>query len=231
MKKQVIRLTESDLHNIINEAVTNVLIEEGWFGDKMGKAAGWARNQLGDFWNSMKGGYQQARANNPYANKQYGAQAPTTPQQNTTTTPQGSSRNNSFGKPTYGEQPNLQNYNPQNFGGNGVWGNNQQTTTAAAPQATQAKNPRQGNSKVANAAYERGQQERANVPQDVKQKGTQMFNNVAQLEKDFMDLAPQLQQMGVNTRQVKSQLTALTNVIANFAENKNMKKNKRQKSL
>ena len=31
-KKQVIRLTESDLHNIIKESVNQILMSEGWFG-------------------------------------------------------------------------------------------------------------------------------------------------------------------------------------------------------
>lgn len=42
MSKQVIRLTESDLHRIVKESVANILseneIEEGWFGDKWNQA-------------------------------------------------------------------------------------------------------------------------------------------------------------------------------------------------
>ena len=49
MKKELIRLTEQDLQNIIKESVTKILqeenIEEGWFGDK---------------WNQVKTAYNTA---------------------------------------------------------------------------------------------------------------------------------------------------------------------------
>lgn len=49
MEKKIIKLTESDLHNIIKESVEQIIrenaeqeLEEGWFGDKMNqiKSAG-----------------------------------------------------------------------------------------------------------------------------------------------------------------------------------------------
>jgi hypothetical protein len=54
MNKKLIRLTESDLHRIVEESVANILseneIEEGWFGDKWNQtksAVGTAFNKDG----------------------------------------------------------------------------------------------------------------------------------------------------------------------------------------
>ena len=54
--KKLIRLTESDLHRIVEESVANILaeneIEEGWFGDQWNQtksAVGTAFNGEGNF--------------------------------------------------------------------------------------------------------------------------------------------------------------------------------------
>lgn len=53
MERQVVRLTEEQLHNIISESVQMILSEneqeEGWFGDK---------------WNQVKSAYQTATQDN-----------------------------------------------------------------------------------------------------------------------------------------------------------------------
>ena len=67
MNKKLIRLTESDLHRIVEESVANILseneIEEGWFGDKWNQtksAVGTAFNKDGG---SMGQRLQNARKN------------------------------------------------------------------------------------------------------------------------------------------------------------------------
>ena len=72
MKQQVIRLTESDIHNIIRESVYQILSEnaedEGWAGNLWNKATSAAKgvgNMMtnGGGANGFKAGYNDARAN------------------------------------------------------------------------------------------------------------------------------------------------------------------------
>jgi len=67
MNKKLIRLTESDLHRIVEESVANILsengMEEGWFGDKWNQtksAVGTAFSKKGG---SMGQRLQNARKN------------------------------------------------------------------------------------------------------------------------------------------------------------------------
>ena len=71
MDKKVIKLTESDLHNIIKEAVEQVMLEnveeleEGWFGDKWNqtKTAAKTFTQNSSQPMSMKDRFNKAKAN------------------------------------------------------------------------------------------------------------------------------------------------------------------------
>lgn len=68
MNKKTIRLTESDLHNLIMEAVEEVMnetdeLEEGWLGDKwnQAKSAATTFGQSGDM--GIKNRFQTAKSN------------------------------------------------------------------------------------------------------------------------------------------------------------------------
>ena len=66
-KKQIIRLTESDLHQIIEESVLQILnendMEEGWFGDKWNQVKTAGNTLLKEGEGSLGQRFQNARKN------------------------------------------------------------------------------------------------------------------------------------------------------------------------
>lgn len=67
MDKKLIRLTESDLHDIVKESVENILseneMEEGWFGDKWNQTKSAVGTALSNNGGSMGQRLQNARKN------------------------------------------------------------------------------------------------------------------------------------------------------------------------
>lgn len=64
--RQVIRLTESDLHRIVEESVNAIIteeIDEGWFGDKWNQTKSAVNTAFGDSEQSFGKRFQNARKN------------------------------------------------------------------------------------------------------------------------------------------------------------------------
>ena len=65
--KQTIRLTESELRQMINESINEAMMDEGWFGDKMNQA----KSAVGTMFNKNGGDFKQRFQN---AKKNWGTQ-------------------------------------------------------------------------------------------------------------------------------------------------------------
>ena len=61
--KQTIRLTESELRQMINESINEAMMDEGWFGDKMNQAKSAVGTMFNKNGGDLKQRYQNAKKN------------------------------------------------------------------------------------------------------------------------------------------------------------------------